>query len=435
MRPYVLGLSLIVLLMGAAGAEAGDGPRGGQQLAQAKTPKATRPAAPTQAGTPQELFAAAAAGNTTQVKRLLAQGVDPNSTGTDGWTPLMAAALNGRVTTVETLIAAGAKLDALSSDGATPLMAATLKGHTDVVGLLIAKGADVTLKNQDGVTALIIAEQKGQTRIADLLRSALAVQGEEAVRRQAEIAAAQKRVEEAARRLPATVQRRGNDNAERVYIPAGTFTMGDSHGDGDPNEKPTHQVTITAFWLDRTEVTNAQFARFVLASSSKPQEDWLKYAAGKTQHPVVEVTWHDAVAYCTWADKRLPTEAEWEYAARGTDGRKYPWGNTWEDTRGRFGDNKGDQTTAPVGSYPTGASPFGAFDLAGNVGEWTSSLDKPYPYVATDGRENPTASGYRVIRGGSWVDDPRGLRSAGRDGGDPAFRGIGLGFRCAQGVQ
>jgi formylglycine-generating enzyme required for sulfatase activity len=230
-----------------------------------------------------------------------------------------------------------------------------------------------------------------------------------------------------------TIERRGKDNAEMAYIPTGTFTMGDTHGDGGDQEK-AHQVTIDGFWLDRTEVTNGQFARFVQAGNAA-QGNWRELASGKDQHPVVNVAWSDAVAYCRWADKRLPTEAEWEYAARGTDGREYPWGNTWEDNRARFSGNRGNQTTAPVGSYPTGASPFGILDLAGNVAEWISSLYKPYPYNATDGREDLAASGGRVDRGGSWDYNPRYLRSANRFWNVPAYRDNNLGFRCAQDVK
>ena len=150
---------------------------------------------------------------------------------------------------------------------------------------------------------------------------------------------------------------------------------------------------------------------------------------------MVKVTWADAAAYCRWAEKRLPTEAEWEYAARGTDGRKYPWGNTWDDTRARFSGNRGWETTAPASSYPTGASPLGVFNLAGNVFEWTSTLYKPYPYTITDGREDLSAGGARVLRGGSWNGDARELRSLYRSRNDQTSQNKFLGFRCAQGVQ
>jgi len=232
-----------------------------------------------------------------------------------------------------------------------------------------------------------------------------------------------------------TVERRGKDNAEMVYIPGGTFTMGDTHGDGDSDEKPTHQVVVADFWLDKTEITNAQFAQFIQSGNTAQGEWRWEYTSGKDQHPVVNVTWHDALAYCLWADKRLPTEAEWEYAARGTDGRKYPWGNTWEDSRVRFTGNRGNQTTASVGSYPSGASPFGVFDLAGNVSEWVGSLYESYPYSATDGRENLRGSGLRVFRGGSWSYHPGFLRSADRNWCGPTYRNFSIGFRCAQGVQ
>ena len=208
--------------------------------------------------------------------------------------------------------------------------------------------------------------------------------------------------------------------------------MGDTHGEGLPNEKPAHPVSLQAFWLDRTEVTNAQFFQFARAAGFRPRPALLKEAQGKEQHPVVHVTWEDAVAYCRWAGKRLPTEAEWEYAARGTDGRRYPWGDTWDPGRARFEGNSGGQTTAPVGSYPAGAFPFGVLDLAGNVWEWTSSLERPYPYVATDGREDPTAPGLRVIRGGAWRLKPGALRTTVRWGVEPTTQRPVIGFRCAQ---
>jgi formylglycine-generating enzyme required for sulfatase activity len=184
--------------------------------------------------------------------------------------------------------------------------------------------------------------------------------------------------------------------------------------------------------VDRTEVTNTQFVQFARAAGFRPRPALLMAAQGKEDHPVVHVTWEDAVAYCRWAGKRLPTEAEWEYAARGTDGRRYPWGDTWDPSRARFEGNNGGQTTAPVGSYPAGASPFGVLDLAGNVWGWTSSLERPYPYVATDGREDPAAPGQRVTRGGGWRFRPGALRTTVRWGLEPTTQRPVIGFRCAQ---
>jgi len=234
---------------------------------------------------------------------------------------------------------------------------------------------------------------------------------------------------------PGDHERRGTDTAEMVYIPAGSFTMGDTHGDGDRDERPVHQVFVNAFWLDRTEVTNAQFARFAGTGTYTPEGEWQREAVGKDQHPVVDVTWHDAVAYCRWAGKRLPTEAEWEYAARGTDGRKYPWGNTWEEGRARYYGNGANETTAAVGSYPAGASLLAVLDLAGNAWEWTSSRYKPYPYSSTDGREDTSASGTRVARGGSWIDRDWLLRSAYREQVVSTSAFHTRGFRCAQDVR
>jgi formylglycine-generating enzyme required for sulfatase activity len=217
-----------------------------------------------------------------------------------------------------------------------------------------------------------------------------------------------------------------------ALVPAGSFTMGDTFGDGDPAEKPTASVALKAFWLDRFEVTFDQFAKFVQAGGYKPQGNWEQLRSRGGNHPVINVTWNDAVAYCRWADKSLPSEAEWEYAARGTEGRKYPWGNQWDPNRARFRGNKGTATSAPVGSYPNGASPFGIQDLAGNVWEWTASLEKPYPYVATDGREDLRTGGSRVTRGGSWLGDSEFLRATVRDFSSPTSKNDKLGFRCAQ---
>jgi serine/threonine-protein kinase len=235
-------------------------------------------------------------------------------------------------------------------------------------------------------------------------------------------------------RPPGAIHRRGADDVDMVSVPAGTFAMGDTHGDGEDDERPAHSVTVPAFWLDRTEVTNAQFARFAKAArdSGLARGDRWILEAGKEQHPVVNIPWRVAVAYCRWAGKRLPSEAEWEYAARGTDGRKFPWGDAWDDRRAGFGGNRGSQGAAPVGSYPTGISPFGALDMAGNVWEWVSTLYRPYPYITGDGRESASPQDRHVLRGGSWALNPWDLRASNREFGEPGYRSVYIGFRCAR---
>ncbi len=236
-------------------------------------------------------------------------------------------------------------------------------------------------------------------------------------------------------RHPASAtQWRGADDVEMVHVAAGTFTMGDTHGDGEVDERPAHRLTVSAFWLDRTEVTNVQFARFakVARDSGLARGDKWDLEEGKDLHPAVNIPWRVAVAYCRWAGKRLPTEAEWEYAARGTDGRKYPWGDAWDDQRAGFGGNRGSQGAAPVGSYPTGISPFGALDMAGNVWEWVSTLYWPYPYFSRDGRESASTQDRHVVRGGSWALDPWDLRASNREFGEPGYRSAYIGFRCAR---
>lgn len=197
-----------------------------------------------------------------------------------------------------------------------------------------------------------------------------------------------------------------------VEIPAGPFLMG-SDKQKDPaardDELPQQTVLLPTYRIARTPVTNAQYQVFVQATGRRAPQHWKegRIPEGKEKHPVVYVSWQDAVAFCAWASEatgmtiRLPSEAEWEKAARGTDGRLYPWGNdkpTKEHCN--LGMNVGD--TTPVGSYPKGASPYGVLDAAGNVWEWTNSLWKGYPYDPADGREDPYREGSRTVRGGSF---------------------------------
>jgi len=250
--------------------------------------------------------------------------------------------------------------------------------------------------------------------------------------------------------LPGITSIRPKDGAVMAYVPEGEFILGSSAaGDAqaDNDEKPQHTVVLDTFWIDRYEVTNARYKKFVDATNHRvpfidagwaAPYNWTNntYPEGLANYPVMLVDWNDALAYCLWAGARLPTEAEWEKAARGTDGRIYPWGNdaaTCEyaviyDSIWGCGENR----PWPVGSKPAGISPYGVLDMAGNVWEWTASLYQSYPYCSDDGRESLDANGRRVARGGCW-DDPdvaKRVRSAYRLGIPPDSRNISLGFRC-----
>jgi formylglycine-generating enzyme required for sulfatase activity len=234
---------------------------------------------------------------------------------------------------------------------------------------------------------------------------------------------------------------------EMVLIPAGEFLMGsdpEKDQDASNDEQPQHTLDLPDYYIAKTPVTNAQYAAFVEVTGPKKPEGWTKGkpAKGKEEHPVVNVSWHDAVAYCNWLTEttgrvyRLPSEAEWEKGARGTEGRIYPWGNRWDAELCNAG---GAGDTTPVGAYPDGASPYGLLDMAGNVWEWTLSLwgedwRNPafkYPYDAEDGREDPEAGDdiRRVLRGGSWYYVQGTTRCAYRRGGTPNTAGNYGGFR------
>jgi len=223
-----------------------------------------------------------------------------------------------------------------------------------------------------------------------------------------------------------------------VRVPAGEFLMGsdtwkDPNAEGD--ELPQHRLRLGEYWIGKYPVTNAQYKVFVDATGHPPPGHWEggKIPAGKENHPVVNVSWHDAAAFCAWAGLRLPTEAEWEKAARGADGRIYPWGDKWDARKANTSEG-GRGGTTPVGAYPAGASPYGALDMAGNVWEWVADWYGE-GYYSQSPRENPLgpASGtYRVVRGGSWVLDLRDVRAAYRYRNHPDARLDNFGFRCAR---
>ncbi len=218
------------------------------------------------------------------------------------------------------------------------------------------------------------------------------------------------------------------DGMVMVYVPGGNFIMGGETNRG--GEWPAHTVYLQGFWIDQTEVTNAMY---ILCEQ---QGVCFKHAfSDYPNRPVVYVTWYDAKVYCEWAGKRLPTDAEWEKAARSIDGRTYPWGETltcqYANFRGCIQTTEKIKyyLTTDVGSYPLGESPYGALDMSGNVWEWVSSLYKPYPYSPDDGRESTTSSDRRVARGGSWLhDDPPTTMV--RMALEPTYTNDWLGFRC-----
>lgn len=245
----------------------------------------------------------------------------------------------------------------------------------------------------------------------------------------------------------------GGTFAGMVLIPAGTFTMG--RDDGPREERPAHQLFLPAFRIDKNLVTAAKYARFIQRKGPVgPKgemyldvEDpdslihvrggvWLP-DPGLENHPAGEMSWYGALAYCNWLGKRLPSEAEWEKAARGTDGRLYPWGNGKpRPDLAFFGGFRGE--VVRVGRYPAGASPYGVLDMAGQVWEWTRSTYEPYPYNPSDGREEPSGVDVIVARGGSSSSDFEGLTATSREVIFPGRAATGhayFGFRCSSPFQ
>jgi formylglycine-generating enzyme required for sulfatase activity len=274
----------------------------------------------------------------------------------------------------------------------------------------------------------------------------------------------------------------GQTGITMVYVPAGEFTMGSTdaqidqavelckpyfssakRSDGFDAEFPEHRVALDGYWIGQTEVTNAQYKLFIDAGgysnreywtdlgwlwkegkrATQPQpEYWSDLVQNGPDYPVVGVSWYEASAYAKWAGARLPTEEEWEKAARGTDGRTYPWGNTWDGTRVNscdkncYSDPKdgavddGYATTSPVGQYASGASPYGALDLAGNVWEWVDAWYQAYPGSLFG--SDYFGQKYRVARGGSWGGLAWNARCACRVGSPPDIRSGEVGFRVAE---
>lgn len=239
-----------------------------------------------------------------------------------------------------------------------------------------------------------------------------------------------------------------------AWVPGGSFLMGSSNQRGEPgydpaaytDEKPAHRVQVTGFWMGVYPVTNEQYTRFIAETGQAAPESFTDRRFNDPARPVVTVSWEDARAFTAWLTSklssliaRLPTEAEWEYAARGTDGRRYPWGNNTPDaTRATFGQDGDTGCPAVVGHTPAGVSRFGVHDLAGNVWEWcldtwAASYAELWTGPIDPCHHGDTRGGVRVVRGGSWGHGPKALRAAFRIRNASQLRFRDLGFRVVCG--
>lgn len=215
-----------------------------------------------------------------------------------------------------------------------------------------------------------------------------------------------------------------------VWVPAGTFIFGSD--EGFPYEGPKRKVYVDGFYIDKYEVTNIQYKRFIDATGHPPPPHWIgkNYPHNTGEHPVVNVSYYDALLYAKWAGKRLPTEIEWEKAARGTDGRKFPWGDTWQDNAANISRWLGLGKLKKVGSFPEGRSPYGCFDMAGNVKELTDSFFQPYPGCLI--KNEKFGRKYIVVRGSSYKSSRSLSFTYRRDIIKPDEYRSDVGFRCAK---
>lgn len=234
-----------------------------------------------------------------------------------------------------------------------------------------------------------------------------------------------------------------------VPVPAGPFIMGSDKEDKEgvtaeygmtkplyQDERPAHTVTLLAYFIDQYEVTNAQYKKFIEATGARPPATWQSNPPPPTRdaYPASGMNWYDTERYCVWAGKRLPTESEWEKAARGPDGLEFPWGNDFDEKKANTG-GSGLGDLAPVGSFPQGRSPYGADDMAGNLWEWTADWYQPYP--GSTFQSDAFGQKFKVLRGGSWGGAGHYplqyfYRTSHRLQSEPEFGFPDAGFRCAK---
>jgi formylglycine-generating enzyme required for sulfatase activity len=236
---------------------------------------------------------------------------------------------------------------------------------------------------------------------------------------------------------PSTAIPTTHEDGEMVLVPAGSFVRGSPPGIGTSDEHPRRDIELSAFYIDRTEVTQRAYSKCIEATqcevpSCKTDTDFKPGL--RASHPVVCVDWNDARTYCAWMHKRLPTEAEWEKAARGSDARLYPWGNEPPACDKANYRECERHSTVDVGTLTKGASPYGALDMAGNVWEWTADWHENDYYAKSPAKDpkGPDTSKEKVVRGGAWSYSETELLSAGRIYDDPTVRYGHVGFRCAR---
>ena len=394
------------------------------------------PAVPSQASTtaqPQNrtntLHNAAMAGDIEMLKAAIAAGTDVNARDSRGWTALMHAVEKDHVLLVSQLLEAQADVDLRARDRATALFTAAAHGHTEIIELLMKAGADVARRGPMGKTPVeMVRTRYGDANASRKNREAAAVLALLGGKTWAEVEEERAQVEPTVKQLV----------AEMVSIPAGSFRMGDLSREGYHHEKTVRTVTVPAFRLGKHEVTFAQWDACVADGGcngySPDDGGW-----GRGDRPVIGVSWDDVRSFIDWLNRktgnnyRLPSEAEWEYAARAGTTTEYSWEDDIGHNRANC-DGCGSERdiTAPVGSFP--ANPWGLHDMHGNMWEWVQDCGNgSYEGAPTDGSAWTIGNCRLVVfRGGAWLHSPWHLRSAIRSGGDRSARGSLLSFRLAQ---